>query len=83
MTCREVVELVTAYLEGAMTGEERASFEEHLALCEGCERYLAQMQRAIDLVGEVDEESLSPRTRQRLLDAFAGWNPPGSPAEGA
>jgi predicted anti-sigma-YlaC factor YlaD len=73
MTCQEVVEVVTAYLEGTMNPEDRVLFEEHLVLCEGCERYLRQMRRTIDLIGEVDEGSLSARTRQQLLDAFADW----------
>ena len=77
MTCQEVVEVVTAYLEGTMDAEDRATFEDHLALCEGCERYLAQMRATIALVGQVREESLAPRTRQRLLDAFADWKQAG------
>jgi anti-sigma factor RsiW len=73
MTCQDVVELVTAYLEDALSAEDRARFEEHLLLCDGCVRYLRQIERTIELVGEVREESLSPRTRQELLDAFADW----------
>jgi anti-sigma factor RsiW len=73
VTCQEVVEVVTAYLEGTMTAEDRAQFEAHLLLCDGCDRYLRQMQRTIELVGEIHEESLSPHTRGRLLDAFADW----------
>jgi anti-sigma factor RsiW len=80
MTCQEVVELVTAYLEGAMTPADRARFEEHLDLCDGCARYLAQMRRTIELVGRVPEESLSTGARQRLIDAFADWAAGGSPS---
>ena len=77
MTCQEVVEVVTAYLEGTMGAEDRSTFEDHLSLCEGCERYLAQIRDTITLVGQVREESLSPRTRQQLLDAFADWKKAG------
>jgi predicted anti-sigma-YlaC factor YlaD len=73
VTCQDVVELVTAYLEDTMTAEDRAAFEDHLRICDGCVRYLRQIERTIELVGEVHEESLSPRTRQDLLDAFADW----------
>jgi len=73
MTCQDVVEVVTSYLEGTMAAEDRSTFEGHLAVCEGCERYLAQMRETITLVGQVREESLSPQTRQQLLDAFADW----------
>jgi anti-sigma factor RsiW len=73
MTCQDVVELVTAYLEDSLSVEDRAAFEEHLLICDGCVRYLRQMERTIELVGEVREESLSPQTRQGLIDAFADW----------
>jgi anti-sigma factor RsiW len=73
MTCAELVELVTAYLEGTLSPEERAAFDEHLALCPGCETYLAQFRTTIDLLGELPEESLSSPGRERLLDAFAEW----------
>jgi len=73
VTCRDVVEVVTAYLEGSMSAEERAAFEDHLALCDGCVRYVRQIERTIELVGKVHEESLSPQARQGLLDAFADW----------
>jgi len=73
MTCAELVELVTAYLEGTLSDEQRRAFDEHLALCPGCDRYLGQFRRTIDLLGELPEESLSPQTRERLLDAFAEW----------
>jgi anti-sigma factor RsiW len=78
MTCQEVVEVVTAYLEGTMTRQDRASFEQHLAVCEGCERYLAQMRATIDLVGRVRPESLSPGTRQQLVEAFSDWKRTGT-----
>jgi anti-sigma factor RsiW len=71
MTCAEFVELVTAYLEGTLPAEERAAFDEHLALCSGCDRYLAQFRATIDLLGELPEESLSSPGREPLLDAFA------------
>jgi anti-sigma factor RsiW len=73
MTCQEFVELVTAYLEGSLPDDQRAAFEEHLALCPGCDHYLVQFQQTIDLLGELPEESLSTPGRQRLLDAFADW----------
>jgi anti-sigma factor RsiW len=73
MTCEEFVELVTAYLEGILSVQDRRAFDEHLALCAGCERYLAQFRTTIDLLGELPQESLSSPGRERLLDAFAEW----------
>ena len=78
VTCQDVVELVTAYLEDALSEEDRAEFEEHLLVCDGCVRYLQQMRRTINLVGKVREESLSPQTRQGLLEAFADWKRSGT-----
>jgi anti-sigma factor RsiW len=73
MTCAELIELVTAYLEGTLSPEDRAAFDEHLALCPGCDRYLAQFRATIDMLGELTEETLSAPGRERLLDAFAQW----------
>ena len=70
MTCAELVELVTAYLEGALDPDTEQRFVEHLALCDGCDLYVEQMRRTIAEVGEVEPESLSATTRDRLLDAF-------------
>jgi anti-sigma factor RsiW len=73
MTCQELVELVTAYLDDTLPPDQRRAFDEHLALCPGCERYLTQFQQTIALVGELPEESLSPPARERLLAAFSEW----------
>jgi anti-sigma factor RsiW len=73
VTCQELVELVTAYLEGALSREDRQAFDEHLASCPGCDRYLHQFRTTIDLLGELPEESLSAQARDRLLGAFAQW----------
>jgi anti-sigma factor RsiW len=68
--CAEVVELVTDYLEGAVDEPLRAEIEAHLALCPGCDAYLAQMRATIDLLGHVPVESLSPQVRAELVAAF-------------
>ena len=62
MTCQELVELVTDYLEDTLPDEERARFEAHLALCPGCVTYLEQMRQTIQLAGLLTEDSLSPDT---------------------
>lgn len=73
VTCQELVETVTAYLEGMLGPAERASFEAHLAVCEGCRTYLEQMRRTITAVGTLREDSLSMSDRERLLDLFRTW----------
>jgi predicted anti-sigma-YlaC factor YlaD len=70
ISCQEVVELVTDYLEGALATEEGALFEQHLNFCEGCERYLDQMRSTVAAVGRIEETDVPPAMRERLLVAF-------------
>ena len=70
MTCAELVELVTAFLDGALDPETEQRFLDHLAICEGCEIYVEQMRQTIAEVGKLPPESLSDESRDRLLDAF-------------
>ena len=73
LSCREVVELVTDYLEGALSPDERARFEEHVARCGGCTVYVEQIRATIELLGRVPEGTLSAEAEQELLEAFRGW----------
>lgn len=73
LTCHELVELVTDYLEDALSPEDRRRVEEHLALCDGCTTYLEQMRETIRLTGKVREEEIPEDQRQALLEAFRGW----------
>jgi anti-sigma factor RsiW len=70
MNCNELVELVTAYLDGALDPETRARFDEHLLECDGCENYLQQFRETVRTVGRVRDDELDPEFRKRLLDAF-------------
>lgn len=74
MPCREFVEVVTDYLEGALPARDRARFDEHLGVCEACGRYLEQLRATMAAVGRVDLDVLSPAARAELLDAFRGWS---------
>ena len=73
MTCAEFVELVTAFLDGALDEMTERAFVEHLAECPGCERYLDQFRLTIAELGELPESSLSGETRDRLLEAFRNF----------
>jgi anti-sigma factor RsiW len=73
MTCAELVELVTAYLDGALDPAIEQRFVEHLALCDGCEIYVEQIRRTAAEVGQVEPEHLSEETRDRLLEAFRSF----------
>jgi len=76
VTCREMVELVTAYLEGRLAAGERARFDEHLAICEGCQAYLDEMRGTLRALGRLPEDRLSPEARDTLLAAFGDWHGP-------
>jgi anti-sigma factor RsiW len=74
MSCRELVEVVTDFLEGRLPDPDRVRLEAHLAECPYCEEYIAQMRETIDALGELPRaESLDPRTERELLEAFRGW----------
>jgi anti-sigma factor RsiW len=73
MTCRELVEVITDYLEGTMAALDRERFESHLRECPYCATYLEQMRETIATVGELREESLEPRVREELLARFRDW----------
>jgi hypothetical protein len=71
--CREVVELVSDYLERTLDPGETSLFEQHLNLCDGCMTYVDPMRLTINAVGHIHEEDVAPEARQRLLTAFRDW----------
>jgi anti-sigma factor RsiW len=73
ITCRELVELATDFLEGRLADAERERFEDHLALCPGCQAYMDQLRATLRALGRIPEESLSPAAREELLHAFRDW----------
>jgi anti-sigma factor RsiW len=73
ITCREFVELATDFLEGRLPALERDRFEDHLALCPGCQAYMEQLRETLRALGRIPEESLSAAAREELLHAFRGW----------
>jgi anti-sigma factor RsiW len=73
MGCSELVELVTAYVEGTLDTPDRQRFEAHLALCEGCNHYVEQLRTTIRLTGRLNHDELPDHMRERLLHAFREW----------
>jgi anti-sigma factor RsiW len=73
LSCQELVELVTAYLDGSLPQTERARVEEHLADCEPCRVYIEQFERTIGLTGRLGVEDVPPEAAEALLLAFRGW----------
>jgi len=74
LACREFVEVVTDYLEGALDAHTQRLFEEHVAACSGCEIYLEQIRTTIAVAGSLRERAtLERETRDALLGLFRGW----------
>lgn len=73
LACKEVVELVTDYLEGVLLPEKRAQLEEHLAGCDGCRNYLEQVRLTIGMLQNLAQESVFPETKEELLQVFRQW----------
>lgn len=76
MTCRELVEIVTEYLDGAMSPEERARFEEHLDMCEGCREHLDQVEttlRVLEVMPDTEAAVGEVPGLDKLLDAFRDY----------
>jgi anti-sigma factor (TIGR02949 family) len=70
LTCSEVVELITSYLDRRLSAADAERFEEHLAFCDGCSTYLEQMRATIAATGKVRDEDVPAELRDRLLATF-------------
>ncbi len=73
MTCKEIAELVTEYLEDTLPHVERVRFEDHLRGCQGCLAYLEQMRLTITSIGRLTEDDIPAPVLQSLLGAFRRW----------
>jgi anti-sigma factor RsiW len=73
MTCRQVVELMTDYLEGALSSADRAKFEEHIAGCDGCRAYLAQLSTTRRVLSKLADEPMPPDLQAELMKTFQNW----------
>jgi hypothetical protein len=76
LSCQEVVELVTDYLEGALPAGQVSLFEQHLLFCQGCMTYLEQIRVTVASVGRLDTGDVPDMLRDRLLAAFRDWKQP-------
>jgi predicted anti-sigma-YlaC factor YlaD len=73
LACKELVELITDYLEEAISDQDRTRFEEHLVMCGGCREYLRQMRSVIGLSRKLSEEALPESVKDELLTIFRRW----------
>jgi anti-sigma factor RsiW len=73
LSCRELVELVTDYLEGALSPVDLQRFERHISGCDHCTAYLEQLRAVIRVTGTITTDDLSPEAERELLSAFRDW----------
>ena len=73
LSCRELVRLITDYLEGTLSVRDRRRFDRHLRGCDGCTTYVEQMRQTIRLAGTLTEQDISPAARKELLAVFRDW----------
>ncbi|MDX6583521.1 MAG: hypothetical protein QOI10_2705 [Solirubrobacterales bacterium] len=80
MNCKQLIELVTDYLEGRLAGGDLERFEAHLSECPPCGIYLEQMRLTLRALGRIPAETISAEARDELLHAFAEWHAAGGPS---
>lgn len=73
LVCQEIVELVTDYLEGTLSRRDRRRFERHIAGCEHCTEYLAQMRETLRLTGRLVPEDLTPEMEREFTALYHQW----------
>ena len=73
LACKELVELVTEYLEGSLSPSERARFDVHLGQCDGCQHYLEQIHQTIAVLGKLGEAAAPEDVKRALLDVYRNW----------
>ncbi len=73
LACQQAVELVTDYLEGALSRSARRRFEAHLVGCPHCPEYLAQMRETISLTGRLTPGDLTPQMRDEFAGLYRRW----------
>ncbi len=88
LTCRQITELVTDYLEGRLTFVQRMSFHMHVGMCVHCRAYLRQMKLTIRATGKLPPSPIPADVRDELLRRFRNWkatdgtgDPDGSPGQ--
>jgi predicted anti-sigma-YlaC factor YlaD len=75
ITCQQLTELVTDYLERRLPLLDRMRFQLHLGMCRHCRAYLHQMRKTVETLGHVPPDPIEPEVRDQLLDQFRNWKP--------
>ena len=76
LSCREIVEMVTDYLEGDLDADTTTALEAHLDLCPGCVRYVEQIRETVATLGDISSHNLSTEAQAGLLEAFRAFRRP-------
>ena len=81
LVCQQAVELVTDYLEGALSRADRRRYEAHLAGCPHCTEYLAQMRKTIELSGTLTPDDLTPQMQDEFIALYRQWRTGAAPGD--
>jgi anti-sigma factor RsiW len=73
LVCRQAVELMSDYVDGALAARDRARLEAHLAGCPHCTEYLAQIREVITAAGRVEPDDLPPQALDELVMLYRRW----------
>ena len=73
MKCREIVELMTDYLEGALSESDRRRFEAHMTGCDGCTEYLDQLRTTLRLAVKTADQPIPKELEAEFMRAFRDW----------
>jgi anti-sigma factor RsiW len=73
LACRQMVQLVTEYLEGALSIADRTRFEQHLVFCKGCAAYVRQMREVLRTAGHIEASAMPAEVQRELLEVFRAW----------
>jgi anti-sigma factor RsiW len=73
LVCQQAVELVTDYLDGALSRRDRRRFEAHLKNCPNCSAYVEQIRTTIRLTGAIEPDDLTPEAKRDLTELYRNW----------
>ena len=74
LSCQEITEIITDYLEGRMSFSDRMRFQMHVGMCKHCRAYLRQMKATIGSLGQLPDEPMPTDVRDEMRERFAAWN---------
>ena len=74
LTCMDITELITNYLEGRLSLMDRIRFRMHIMMCRHCREYLNQMKITIRTVGKLPDEPIPADVHDDLMKCFKNWD---------